>query len=262
MSHISYSEFKIWTECPHKHKLMYKDGLKGFLGNEYTAFGTAIHSTCEKTLQLKNNLNSGNHFQLEFFKELEKLIVKGVKTNKKLLEDMSKQGKTLAPLSYPALQEHFEEFEVISTEEQLYEPIDEVLDSKYSFKGFIDVVLQTSDGKYHIIDWKTCSWGWDAKKKNDALVTYQLTLYKHYFAKKHNIDPKNIETHFALLKRTAKKDNIEVFRVTSGKKKTENALNYLKKALHNIDNSVCPKNRLSCKNNFGTCEFYNTEHCT
>ena len=46
------------------------------------------------------------------------------------------------------------------------------------------------------------------------------------------------------------------------KKKTENALNYLKKALHNIDKSVCPKNRLSCKNNFGTCEFYNTKHCT
>ena len=32
------------------------------------------------------------------------------------------------------------------------------------FKGFIDLVVKTPDGKYHIIDWKTCSWGWDAQR--------------------------------------------------------------------------------------------------
>ena len=46
---------------------------------------------------------------------------------------------------------------------------------------------------YYILDWKTCSWGWRSDKKRDQLTTYQLTLYKHYFAKKHNIDPKNIK---------------------------------------------------------------------
>ena len=75
--------------------------------------------------------------------------------------------------------------------------------------------------------------------------------YKNYFCKKHNIDPKNVETHFALLKRTAKKDRVEFFRVTSGPKKTENALNLLKKALYNITASRHIKNRLSCSK----CEF-------
>ena len=37
MPHISYSELKIWAECPFKHKLMYIDKIKGFIGNEYTA---------------------------------------------------------------------------------------------------------------------------------------------------------------------------------------------------------------------------------
>ena len=50
MSHISFSAFKIWNECPHKHKLVYIDKLKGFEGNEYTAFGTALHSVCEEKL--------------------------------------------------------------------------------------------------------------------------------------------------------------------------------------------------------------------
>ena len=37
--HISYSELKMWADCPRKHKLVYIDKLKGFTGNEYTAFG-------------------------------------------------------------------------------------------------------------------------------------------------------------------------------------------------------------------------------
>ena len=78
-----------------------------------------------------------------------------------------------------------------------------------------------------------------------------------FFAKKYNVDPKNIETYFALLKRTAKKDNVEFFRVTSGDKKTKNALNLLKKSLHNITKKIHIKNRLSCRR----CEFYKTEHC-
>ena len=30
MTHISYSEFKIWKECPWRHKLQYVEKLKGF----------------------------------------------------------------------------------------------------------------------------------------------------------------------------------------------------------------------------------------
>jgi hypothetical protein len=47
------------------------------------------------------------------------------------------------------------------------------------------------------------------------MITYQLTFYKYFYAQKHGIDQKNIETHFALLKRIAKKDQVEIFRVTS-----------------------------------------------
>ena len=50
MSHISYSELKDWAHCPFYHKLTRIDGIDGFKGNEYTAFGSAIHSVCEKKL--------------------------------------------------------------------------------------------------------------------------------------------------------------------------------------------------------------------
>jgi len=71
------------------------------------------------------------------------------------------------------------------------------------------------------------------------------------------IDPADVETHFALLKRTAKYNNVEFFRVTSGPRKTENALKMLSKALYNIKNKRYIKNRLSCNR----CDFRHTEHC-
>ncbi len=255
-SHISFSELKIWNECPYKHKLVYKDKLKEFLGNEYTAFGTAIHHVCEKIV-FDEKIDLLLEFNSKFLQELKSLTEKKVDIKKDLVSKMRKQGENLLSFILPSLKNTFVNFEVVSVEEQLLVPIK---DSDLMFKGFIDLVLKTKDGKYHVIDWKTCSWGWDTKKKSDRITTYQLTLYKHFFAEKHNIDINNIETHFALLKRTAKSNNVEIFRVTSGPKKTKNALNLLSKATYNIKNDNHLKNRLSCTSGFG-CEFYKTNYC-
>jgi len=257
MPHISFSELKIWNECPFKHKLLYLDGLKGFEGNEHTAFGTAVHSTCEQLVE--NNLhNPSEYFQEHFLQELQKLP-KNYKLSKSLVTDMRTQGNMLVKLVLPALKEHFSDYTLFSVEEKLFEPVEEY--EEYNFKGYIDLVIKTSDGRYHIIDWKTCSWGWNPQKKNDKMVTYQLTLYKHFFSLKHNVEVDKIATHFALLKRTAKRDNIEIFKVTSGRIKTTNALKLLDTALYNINENKHIKNRLSCHGKFGFCEFYKTEHC-
>jgi hypothetical protein len=255
MSHISYSALKNWAECSYKHKIMYVDGVKEFKGNTYTIFGTALHSTCEKLVTDTSSFDVERYFLECFRDEKNKLDELGVEVNSKLMLEMIDQGRRLSKLALPALKKCFKNFEVVSAEEKLFEPIET---EEYDFKGFIDLVVKTPDGKYHIIDWKTCSWGWDSKKKSDRMITYQLTLYKHFYAKKHNIDPSDIETHFALLKRTAKKNEVEIFRVTSGKKKTDNALNLLNKALYNIKKERFIKNRLSC----GRCEFFKTEYCT
>ena len=255
MSHISFSELKCWNDCAFKHKLMYIDRLKVFKGNEYTAFGKALHEVCEHGIK-DPSIKLDEYFLDCFEKEINSLS--DVELRQDLVESMFDQGTRLALKGLPALKDEFGNFKVISTEEQLKEKI-EFFES-FDFKGFIDLVIQTEDGKYHIIDWKTCSWGWDARKKADPMITYQLTLYKHFFAQKHNIDPKNIETYFALLKRTAKNNIVEIFRVTSGAKKTENALNLINKALYNISNGFHIKNRLACRKDYG-CEFYKTKHC-
>ena len=257
MSHISYSELKTWAECPFKHKLTYIDKIRRFIGNEYTAFGRTVHALCENAVQGTLDERDYDDFFDEYFdRELDSL---GEEHNRReqLITEMREQAKIISPLILPKLDEHFGEYEVFSVEEKLFEKINDFSLDNLSFKGYIDLVVKTPDGKYHIIDWKSCSWGWDAKKRSDKMITYQLTLYKKYFCQKHKVDPSNVETHFALLKRTAKKENVEIFRVTSGPKKTNNATELLVGALTHIKRKNHIRNRLSCQG----CEFYKTEHC-
>ena len=251
MKHISYSELKTWAECPYKRKLSYQDRVKAFVGNAYTAFGRALHFLCE-SLVYDRVEDEEDFFNVAFEKELEAI---GMEEDSLVIE-MRGQAQKITPQIMPELKKRFGDFEVFSVEEKLYENIEES-HVPYKFKGFIDLVIKSEDGKYHVIDWKTCSWGWDAKKKGDKYIAYQLTLYKKFFGQKHNIDPKLIETHFALLKRTAKKDNVEIFRVTSGPRKVENATKLLKNALIHISRGNHVKDRRSCSR----CEFRKTIHC-
>lgn len=256
MSHISFSALKNWNQCPYYYKITYVDKIKGFVGNHYTAFGTALHEVCEKNAEDDNLQGLEDIFEKAFLRELKELpedVRKEIKLND--VQQMREQGKRLAVVAIPALKSHFGNFEVVSTEEDIYESIENFED--YNFKGFIDLVIKTDDGKVHIIDWKTCSWGWNSQKKSDPMTTYQLTYYKHFYNQKHNIPLDDIETHFALLKRTAKKDLVEIFRVTSGKRKMNNAMELLEKALYNIQSGKFIKNKLACSK----CEFKNTEHC-
>ena len=83
MPHISFSELKNWSFCPFYHKLTYIDKLKGFAGNEYTAFGTAIHTVCENKL-LKNITDPYEEFKTEFIEEISQLP-EDLELNEKLI---------------------------------------------------------------------------------------------------------------------------------------------------------------------------------
>ena len=137
MPHISYSELKNWNFCPFYHKLVNIDKIKRFKGNEFTAFGTAIHTVCEKSLlnEIKDTERE-DVFIDEFFKELKKLPgdIKD-SLEERLVEDMSAQGKYIVAELDEAINEYFEEFEVVATEQKLFEPVKEYLKKEYDFKA-------------------------------------------------------------------------------------------------------------------------------
>lgn len=259
--YVSYSSIKDWKFCPFYYKLTRVEGIPAGRESIHTAFGKALHSTIEKIFkqEKEGTFDYQKDFSENFQKECSSLPKEILETiSEKDKTDFNAQGRELADLVLPASREYFGDFEFISAEENLMEDIEEYKIDDYRYKGFIDLVLRSkSDGTYHIIDWKTCSWGWEPEKKNDAIVTYQLTYYKHFFSRKHKVQSEKIETHFGLLKRTAKKDKVEIFRVSSGEKKVNNALKLLQECVHNVDHERFVKNRLSC----GKCAFHKTPHC-
>ena len=136
--HISYSELKIFTECPYKWHLQYEKGLKGFMGNIYTAFGTAIHSVCEQSaLGNLPDEEFATHFDLVFLDELKKL---DEKPKNKMIVEMREQSREIFHKVFPALQKLFPGYEVYSSEEDLYQLISELDFTRY-LKGFVDLVV-------------------------------------------------------------------------------------------------------------------------
>jgi len=257
LPHVSFSAIKDWKFCPYYHKLTRIDKIKGFEGNIYTAFGKAIHDTCEAMLlsrQLKQSFESEKYFKKALINESKQLKER---PDEKTMLEFEQQGLGILPEIAPALKEYFGNFTLVSSEEEIHEKLFYKTDDNYTFKGYVDCFIKTDDGKYHVIDWKTCSWGWNMKKRTDPMVTYQLTYYKHFLSEKRGIPKEDIETYFALLKRTGKKDKVEIMRVTSGDKKTNNALKLLEQSVYNIDRKNFMKNKLSCSR----CDFKGTEHC-
>lgn len=175
----------------------------------------------------------------------------------KLQDVFSKTAAAIIPQLLPAIDDYFntKDWKLIETEHLLYTEIEE---KTKKFKGFIDAIIQTPDNKYHLIDWKTATY-WDARKRSDPLTVYQPVFYKHFYNKSIKVDPKQIECHFGLLKKSNNKKRIELFKVTSGKKRTQNALTLLNNSVKGIEQKKYIKNRLSCRKY--NCPFLHTKYC-
>jgi len=270
-SHISYSEWIDHQTCQNFHRLKHIERLGGNTWGEHLTFGTCTHDTCEYVVLEEflerceghtwayNKAEVEAHFLKNFRAGVKELIVasKG-SLNKKTIVDLSEQGPGFLPHVVPALKKKFgEDYQVVDTEYELYH---EISPEHKNFKGFVDLALFARE-RYPILDWKTCSWGWPSRKKGDKLTTYQLVFYKHFFSEQYQVPFDSIDTYFGLLKRTAKKNRVEIFESKIGKRKRDNALAALLKSIEQIQAGDSCKNRKSCMGTWGPCAFFNSEHC-
>ena len=127
------------------------------------------HST---KLTLNESVDYEKVFKQSFESELNRLT-DIPEEHASMIRDMKVQGIELASMVLEALNIKFPGYKVVSAEEEIFEPIIDS-PSEYDYKGFLDLVVKTPDGKYHIIDWKSCSWGWDIKRKTERMS--KLTL--------------------------------------------------------------------------------------
>lgn len=195
--HISFSEYRTFLECPFKHflqKVLQVPEPK----NDNLVYGSAMHNAIETIARDK-----------VYDKSLWKAIITDTligETNSAYIKgyfgsNLIKQG--INSLNALDFWQRYKDYEIISIEEMMYEPlvVDDVV--PIYFKGLNDLGLQHKQtGRYKIIDWKSANKAWDwEKKKKDLTFTGQVVLYQHFFSLKHGIDRNLIDCSFVSLPR-------------------------------------------------------------
>lgn len=269
LDRVSYSSLIQFKNCPHQFRLNNIDKVGKFQSSIHTIFGTIIHSCVQNLLVDRTTLQKEIIRFSRTWKTLYKLYRKQlvlVAMQEKLLLDA---GISILKNFLSAIDMVFINWSVVSIEQRLQTPV--LYDKGKYFKGFIDTVLKyEEDGeeKYVVIDFKTCGSVFWFLKNKDKYKEAQLVFYKHFLCEEMKIDPKNVETYFVLLEKNPKSKNpVHNERITSGKVKINNCIEFLKKSLSQIN--VCeakdyfPKNRSACYDMNGNpqCPFFNTEFC-
>jgi hypothetical protein len=272
--HVSFSEVRCWKECPYRHKLIYIDKLSKDEPSQHLSYGTAVHAAIEnflKTREMDTKIaldKIKEDWELHGF-DSEAWIAsqaayresQGWKPKKHDYIDKWLEWAEKSLQEVPAfLDSQFEEWSVVSAEEQLYEFME---DCDIFFKGFIDALLKVkikNKEYYYILDWKTAGdRGWLASKKQDILTWAQIALYKSFWMKKNNLDTKQIKCGFVLLKKGVKPENpsCELVKVSVGPAAEEKSLAIVRSMVKSVRRGLFLKNRESCS----FCEFKGTARC-
>lgn len=212
---LSFSQFQNWSKCPHLHYLISISKKIPYPDNDYTAYGFPIHEVLQKMMleyAVGESCTPQENYQY-FLKKYEENVIKILEEGNIDKEDLSHDNiikfsaaaKSHIGNIIEYLQNTFGTFEIVVVEEDFDFPLDiETENYTFSFRGMIDLVIQTSDGVYHVIDWKTSNNGWSEYKKNKNLYLDQLLFYKFFFHKKFNIPLDQIKSHFIILESTNK----------------------------------------------------------
>lgn len=271
--HVSYSEVRCWKECPYRHKLIYIDKIVKDDPSPYLSYGTALHNGIEKFLKTKSMDVEAvceeitSEWEVKGFDSQEWIDSQAKyrsdqgwrpKKHNYLDEWLEWARNSLEELPL-FLDSEFDEWSVVSAEEELYEFVEGY---DIFFKGFIDALLKVKiKGKefYYVIDWKTAGdKGWYASKRRDILTWAQIALYKSFWMRKNNLDTKQVKCGFVLLKRGGKKGaTCELVKVSVGPTAEDNALSVMRSMIKTVRRGIYLKNRNSCL----FCDFKNTPNC-
>ena len=253
---ISYSQYSMYKQCPHKWKLHYKDKINQRDTSIYLVFGIAIHEVIQDYLEVFYNISKvkANEIDLEssFQEKFIEAYQKQYKDNnnehfsdavqmREFFEDgveilnffkkriggyFSKRGNYLVGIELPII----------------YAP--NKMKNNLLYTGFLDVVLYNENSdEFTIIDIKTSTRGWHDKMKKNEDKQFQLILYKKYFSELYNIPLEKINIKFFIVKRKLydncdwAQTRIQEFSPPSGKIKLNRATKYVDDFMSHVFNS-------------------------
>lgn len=211
---ISFSQLQVYTQCPWRWDLIYRQGHKIYKPSIHTVFGKAFHETVQNWLTVfyettgveADKIDLGEYLfeklqyhyldeykstgqiyfttpeELDQFYQDGVLILAELKKNRALY--FGKKGWHLVGIEVPLIIEPNSEYKNVL------------------YKGYLDIVLyHEPTEEFHILDLKTSTRGWDEKTKRDEMKQAQLIIYKEYYHRQFGIDKDKIKVKFVIVKR-------------------------------------------------------------
>ena len=256
---ISYSQLSMFTQCPKKWSLQYRDGHKISEQSIHMTFGTALHEVLQHYLDVMYETSGAEADRIdieELFEDtLRKCYADDYKKNKdqhfsspKELREFFDDGKEILKFFKKQRGAYFNKkgWHLVGCEVPIVMAPNLRL-NRVKYMGYLDVVMyHEPTNSFKIIDIKTSTKGWNKWTKKDESKQFQLILYIYFFSKQYNIPLENIDIEFFIVRRKVYVDGdypqkrIQQFVPASGKvklnKATANLNEFISKAF-NLDGS-------------------------
>ena len=256
---ISYSQLSMFTQCPKKWALQYRDGHKISEQSIHMTFGTALHEVLQHYLDVMYETSGAAADRIdieELFEDtLRKCYAEDYKKNKNQhfsspteLREFFEDGKEILNFIRKKRSYYFSKkgWYLVGCEVPIVMAPNLRL-NRVKYMGYLDVVMyHEPTNTFKIIDIKTSTKGWNKWNKKDESKQFQLILYKYFFSKQYNIPLENIEIEFFIVRRKVYVDGdypqkrVQQFIPASGKvklnKATTNLNEFISKAF-NLDGS-------------------------
>jgi len=217
MAKVSFSQYSMWSSCPHQYKLNYIDKLGESSSNIHTIFGTAMHETIQHYLSVmygvsKKQADEINKDKLllekmrEAYKSEADKMSEGTPCTQIELEEFYGDGRRILQWLDKHMHKFYSKsgFELVGIEI----PLNATIKEGVHFIGFIDIVIRDlASNEIIIIDLKTSTMGWNQYQKADKMKNSQILLYKKYYSELFNIPLQKIKVEYQILRRKLPEDS-------------------------------------------------------
>ena len=281
---ISYSQLSMYTQCPKKWALQYRDGHKVSEQSIHMTFGTALHETLQLYLDTMYNESAASADRLDLETDFENRLrdeyQKGYKKNNGVhfadaqgLREFYSDGIEIISYIKKNRGKYFSKrgWWLVGCEVPIVLAPNPHL-PRVKYMGFLDVVLYNENtNKFIIIDIKTSTRGWNDKAKKDKSKQHQLVLYKKFFAQQYNVPIDSIDIEFFIVKRKLYESQdfvikrVQQFSPPSGKTSINRATKSLNEFLDNCFTSEGYNEKdmpALTNNNCKWCPYFKTHLCS
>ena len=217
MAKVSFSQYSMWSSCPHQYKLNYIDKLGESSSNIHTIFGTAMHETIQHYLSVMYGVSKKQADEINkdklllenmrkaYTSEADKMS-EGTPCTQIQLEEFYGDGRRILQWLDKHMHKFYSKsgFELVGIEI----PLNATIKEGVHFIGFIDIVIRDlASNEIIIIDLKTSTMGWNQYQKADKMKNSQILLYKKYYSELFNIPLQKIKVEYQILRRKLPEDS-------------------------------------------------------